>query len=155
MYQEEIEEDHDGLMGSADLIVTCQVPAFMLLTGPKKDVSVALASMNSPEASINLSRTTGLRLQIIVIKLVDSKRVKICRNAPGLKGQVVILVQKQWIEATSKHEKPASRSLLTLDSNKVAVSLQQRIDFPQGSSECKALVAAKSGISQHGYPANR
>ena len=35
-YQEEIEEDDDGLMGSAHLIVTCQVPAFVLLTGPKQ-----------------------------------------------------------------------------------------------------------------------
>ena len=84
------------------------------------------------KASIKFSRTTGLRLQIIVIQFGDSKRVKICWNAPGLKSQGAILVQKQWIEAVSKREKTASRSLVTLESNNVAVSLQQRIDFPQG-----------------------
>ncbi|KAL8783008.1 MAG: hypothetical protein Q9195_009513 [Heterodermia aff. obscurata] len=143
-HQEEIEEDDDGWMGSADLIVTCQVPAFVLLTGPREGISVAMTFMNSPEASMKFSLKTGLRLQIFVAKLRDSQRVKICRNAPGLRSQDAIMVQNQWIEATSKSEKLTSRSLVTLDSNHVAVSLQQHIDFPPGSAESKALVAGKS-----------
>ena len=143
-HQEEIEENDDGWMGSADLIVTCQVPAFGLLTGPKEGISVALTFMNSPEVTMKFGQKTGWRLQIFVTKLSDSERLKICRNAPGLKSQDAVTVQKQWIEATSKREKLTSRSLVTLDSNHTAVSLQQHIDFPQGSSENKALVAGKS-----------
>lgn len=143
-HEVEIEEDENGWMGSADLIVTCQVPAFGLLTGPKEGISVALTFVNSLEATAKFTQKLGLRLQVFVTKLGDGKRVKICRNAPGLKSQDAIMVQKHLIEAVSKRERPISRSLVNLDSNHRAVSLQQHIDFPQGSSENKALVAGKS-----------
>ena len=143
-HEVEIEEDDHGWMGSADLIVTCQVPSFGLLTGPKEGISVSLTFVNSLEATAKFSQRLGLHMQIFVAKLGDSKRVKICRNAPGLKSQNAVMVQKHWIVSTSKRERPISRSLVSLDSNHKAVSLQQHIDFPQGSSESKALVAGKS-----------
>ena len=142
-YQEEIQEDDDGWMGSADLIVTCQVPAFGLLMGPKESISVALTFMNSPQVSMQFSQKVGLRLQIFVTKLGDRKRVKVCRNAPGLISQDTIVKQRHLIDANSKLEKPISRSLVTLDSNHRATSLQQHIDFARGSSESKALAAGK------------
>ena len=143
-HQEEIQEDNDGWIGSADLIVTCQVPAFGLLKGPKEGISVALTFMNSPEVAMKFSDKLGSRLLIFETKLGDTKRVKICPNAPGLKSQDAILVQNQWNEATSKPEKPESLSLVALDSNHKAISLQQHIDFAPGSSESKALAAGKS-----------
>ena len=143
-HQEEIQEDKDGWIGSADLIVTCQVPAFGVLTGPKEGISVALNFMNSPEVSIKFSHTAGWGLLIFETKLSDSKRVKICRNAPGLKSQDAIMVQNEWIEATSKREKPTSLSSVALDGNHKAISLQQHIDFAPGSSGSKALAAGKS-----------
>ena len=143
-HEVEIEEDDSGWLGSADLIVTCQVPAFGLLTGPKDGISVVLTFVSSLETTAKFSQKLGLGMQIFATKLSDSRRVKICRNAPGLKSQDAIGVQKHWIEEISKRERPLSRSLINLDSNHRAVSLQQHIDFPQGSSESKALIAGKS-----------
>ena len=139
----EIEEDDSGWMGSADLIATCQVPAFGLLVGPKDSIRVGLTIKTGPEA-MKFTQKLGLHLRVFEAKLGDSSKVHICRNAPGLRSQDAISTNQRWI---GKHEiktKPMSRSLIMSDESHRAVRLQQHINFPLGSLENKALTSGKS-----------
>lgn len=137
----EIEEDSRGWMGSADLVVTCPVPAFSLLMGPKGGIRVALTINTSLEAARKFTRNLGVRLWVFETKLSDTSKVYICRNAPGLKSQDAMTIQNRWMKARTRHEKPLSLTLIKMHSNHRATHLQQHIDFPQASPESKALSA--------------
>ena len=138
----EIEEDDTGWMGSADLIVTCQVPAFGLLMGPKDSIRVGLNIKTGPEA-MKFTPELGLHLRVFEAKLGDSNNVHICRNAPGLRSQDAITTHQRWIGTHEVKTKPLSRSLIKLDESHRVVRLQQHIDFPVESLGSKALTSGK------------
>ena len=142
-----IEEDDPGWMGSADLIVTCQVPSFGLLMGPKDSIRVGLTIKTAPEA-MKFTQKLGLQLRVFEAKLGDSNNVHICRNAPGLRSQDAISTHQRWIGTHEIKTKPISRSLIKSDESHRAVRLQQHIGFPIDSSENKALSCGKMVITR-------
>lgn len=133
-----IEEDDHGWRGSADLIVTCQVPAFGLLMGPRDGIRVALCIKTAPDTAMKYASKLGMRLQVFETKVGDTSRVYICRNSPGLDSQGTIALYRGWKDSHSKRNKPVSRSKVIMDGNHRITHLQQHI------SEGKALSAGKS-----------
>lgn len=138
----EIEEDDGGWMGSADLIVTCPVPAFGLLVGPKDGIRVGLTIKTGPEA-MKFIQKLGLQLRVFEARLGDSSKVHICRNAPGLKSQDATLTHQRWIGTHEVKTKPMSRSLIDSNESHRAVRLRQHIDLPVESLENKELASGK------------
>ena len=139
-----VEEDDRGWRGTADLIVTCRVPAFGLLVGPRDGIRVSLCIKTSPETAMKYTPKLGLRLRVFEAKLGDTNRVYICRSAPGLDSQDTVAIHSRWMNMQSKHDKTVSRTKVMMDSNHKITHLQQHIDFPPAQSEGKALAAGKA-----------
>lgn len=132
-------EDDLGWKGTADLIVSCPVPTFGLLTGPRDGIRVSLVIKTSPSTIATFQRHTGLRLQVFETLLKEDSTVRICRDAPKLSCGDSIAMQHRWVEVNCRHGKPLSRSTAKLTSDFSTNHLQQHVDFPRGSPESKAL----------------
>jgi len=74
-----VAEDENGWLGSADLIVSCAVPAFSLLAGPRSGVRADLVINSSPDAIMRFSYL-GLRLAVFVTGFEDDQRLLVCRK---------------------------------------------------------------------------
>ena len=70
--------------GTADLIVTCAVPTWSLLLGPKKDIRIALAVSITPFTSHYISQL-GSRMNVYECGL-DSHNLQILSGPPGVKS---------------------------------------------------------------------
>ena len=140
-----IDEDDHGWRGSADLIVTCQVPAFGLLMGPRDSIRVALVIKTGPDTAMKYAPKLGLRLGVFEAKLGDTSRVYVCSDSPGLNSQDTVAIYDRWMGKHSKHSKAVSRSKVIMDSNHMITHLQQHIAFPPAKAENEALAAGKLG----------
>jgi len=132
-------EDDFGWKGSADLIISCPVPTFGLLTGPRDGIRVSLVIKTSPSTIATFGKHLGPRLQVFETPLRNDGKVRICRDAPKLSCKDSIAMQHRWIEVNCRHGKPLSRSTARLTTDFSTSHLQQHIDFPRGSPESKAL----------------
>ena len=127
------DEDEKGWLGNQDLIVSCPVPAFGLLAGPRDGIRVSLRLNNTPE---NLMRfSLGPTLSIHETGL---DYLWIGRDSPGLNSVHALSMQKRWIEMSSS-KKSSAFSVRVKMSGHQASHVHQHVDFVQGSTESKAL----------------
>ena len=133
-----VEEDEHGWLGSADLVVTCAVPAFGLLLGPKKGIRVALRINTNPDSVVRFAHL-GMRKEVFETGFSNGKRLFVCRDAPKLDTLQSWSAQKEWMTKYSSQKHSSFQTLVILDSNHKATHLQNHMDFPKDSAESKAL----------------
>ncbi|KAI9835783.1 MAG: hypothetical protein M1837_003667 [Sclerophora amabilis] len=139
----EVKEDSHGWSGSADLIVTCPVPAYMLLLGPRDGLHFSLNVNSTPSTSQFVSQL-GLRMVVFGCGL-DNKRLWVLRDAPGLNnGQS----SSHNIEQTLP-TKPAGVTHVSLNAESEAKTAQIHTSIPKESPEGKLLAGgAKVDVTQ-------
>lgn len=133
-----VEEDERGWAGSSDLVVSCAVPTFGLLTGPKNGIRVALMINTSPANIMNF-RHLGPRLTVFEAGLTHTDTVFVCRDAPRLHSVRSWSMQNQWIKASTTFNSSSIKSLVRLNNEARATHLQIHIDFRKDLPESKAL----------------
>ena len=133
-----VEEDENGWLGSADLVVTCAVPAFGLLMGPKNGIRVALMINSNPDSIAKFAHL-GMRLVIFEAGFSDEKRLFVCRDAPKLDSLESSSMQKEWIKKVSSQNQSNLQTLVKMNAGHRATHLQSHMDFPKHSAESKAL----------------
>ena len=131
----EYEEDGKGWLGDCDLIVSCPVPAFGLLTGPRDGIRVNLRLNHTPENFMKFS-SLDPTLLIHESKLDD---LLVCRDQPGLSSSHALLMQKRWTEISNSRNLLAPSIRVKMSARNLASHLQNRIDFVQGSPEGRVL----------------
>lgn len=132
-------EDDRGWKGSSDLIVSCPVPTFGLLTGSKDGIRLSLVIKSSPSTIATFAKYTGLRLQVFETHLKEDNKVRIYRDAPKLSSRDSFATQQRWIEVNGRHRNPLSPSTAKLTADFSISHLQNHLDFSHGSPESKAL----------------
>lgn len=133
-----VEEDEHGWLGSADLVVSCAVPAFGLLIGPKKGIRAALKINTNPDSQTRFAHL-GIRMAVFETGFNDGKRLFVCRDAPKLDTLRSSSTQKQWIKKVSSQNQSSFQTLVKLNAGHRATHLQSHVDFPQNSAGSKAL----------------
>lgn len=133
-----MEEDGHGWLGSADLVVTCAVPAFGLLIGPRNGIRAALMINTTPDNRVRFARL-GMRMAVFETGFSDVKRLIVCRDAPKLDTLRSSSMQKEWIKKVSTQNHSSFRTLVKLNPAHRATHLQSHVDFPKDSAESKAL----------------
>lgn len=133
-----IEEDDHGWLGSADLVVTCAVPAFGLLMGPRNGILAALMINTNPDNLMKFEHL-GVRMAVFETGFHDGKRLFVCRDAPKLDTLRSSSMQKRWIEKVSSQNQSSLQTLVKLNAGHRATHLQSHIDFPKDSAESQAL----------------
>ena len=136
-----VEEDTEGWRGQGDLIATCPVPAFMLLTGPRKGIRVALV-VNTAPSTVQFSQKLGIRMRVYECGLDDEKHLHILRKAPGSSQNKQQPVQKT--EARSTPEDQRSFPFVSLNHDGTLKSISIHAEFSKDSDECRLL---KEGVS--------
>ena len=133
-----VEEDEHGWLGSADLVVTCAVPAFGLLLGPKNGIRVALRINTNPDSVARFAHL-GMRREVFETGFSNGKRLFVCRDAPKLDTLQSWSAQKEWMKKISSQKHSSFQTLVILNSNHKATLLQNHMDFLKDSAESKAL----------------
>ena len=133
-----VEEDEHGWLGSADLVVTCAVPAFGLLLGPKNGIQVALRINHNPDSVAKFAHL-GMRKEVFETGFSNGKRLFVCRDAPKLDTLQSWSAQKEWMTKFSSQKHSSFQTLVILNSKHEATHLQNHMDFPKDSAESKAL----------------
>ena len=133
-----VEEDEHGWLGSADLVVTCAVPTFGLLLGPKDGVRVALRINTNPDSIVRFAHL-GTRNAVFETGFNDGKRLFVCRDAPKLDTVQSSSMQKEWIKKASLQKQSSFQTLVKLNAGHRATHLQSHMDFPKHSAESKEL----------------
>lgn len=131
-----VEEDERGWQGKEDLVVSCLVPTFILLLGPRDSIRVGLGVSSSIESAV-YSSSLGLRMVIFETGLKDEQRLLICRNPPFLDALHPQSAHKRWLE--SNVSQGPFQALVKLNTEHRATHLQNHIDFPRSSTESNAL----------------
>ena len=133
-------EDELGWMGSANMLISCPVPAFGLLIGPKDGIRISLMIKTSPETVQTFQKQVGARLQVFETRL--NENVYICRDAPKLSCENSISLQHRWIQVNSDDRgKKFSQSTVRTKPNFTISHLNQHIDFPVGSPTSRSLAS--------------
>ena len=133
-----VEEDENGWLGSADLVVTCAVPAFGLLLGPRDGIRVALRINTNPDSIMRFAHL-GMRMEIFETGFEQRKRLFVCRDAPKLDTLQSCSTQKEWMERYPTQKQSSVHTLVTLNADHKATHLQSHMDFQKDSAESKAL----------------
>ena len=132
------EENENGWLGSADLVVTCAVPAFGLLTGPKSGIRAALKINSNPDSLMRF-RHLGIQMAVFETGFNDKHRLFVCRDAPKLDTLRSSTIQKEWIKTISSQNRSSIQALVRLNVGHRATHLQSHMDFPKDCAESKAL----------------
>ena len=133
-----VEEDEQGWLGSADLVVTCAVPAFGLLLGPRNGIRVAFRINTNPDSVARFSHV-GNRRAIFETGFHDEKRLFICRDAPRLETLRSSSIQNECIKNNISQNQSSGQTLVRLNAGHRATHLQSHMDLPKDSAESKAL----------------
>lgn len=132
-----IEEDDRGWMGTADLIATCPVPAYMLLLGTRKGIRVGL-TVNSSPSTVHFMTKLGMHMTVFQCGLDDEKQVSILREAPGT-------ISRDGDFSHNTERKPladtnTSVPYVNFHKESRVVDLQIHTDFLKESAESRSLV---------------
>ena len=133
-----VEEDGNGWLGSADLVVTCAVPAFGLLIGPKNGIRAALRINANPDSLMRF-RHLGIQMAVFETGFNDGKRLFVCRDAPKLDTLRSSTMQKEWIKTNILQNRSSIQALVRMNVGHKATHLQSHMDFPKDCAESKAL----------------
>ena len=144
-----IEEDKDGWLGSADLVITFAVPAFGLLIGPKNGLRVALKINTNPDSQMRFAHL-GVGMAVFETGFNNGKRLFVCRDAPKLDNSRSSATQKGWIKKVSLQNQSSFQTLVKMNAGHRASHLQNHVDFPKDSAESKALsTGATVTVTEH------
>ena len=132
------EEDENGWLGSADLVVVCAVPAFGLLIGPKNGIRAALRINPNPDSLMRF-RHLGVQMAVFETGFNDEKRLFVCRDAPKLDTLRSSTMQEEWIKMIISQNRSSIQALVRLNVGHRATHLQSHMDFPKDCAESKAL----------------
>lgn len=133
-----IKEDDCGWLGSADLIATCPVPAYMLLLGTRKGTRIGL-TVNSSPSTVHFMKELGIHMTVFQCGLDDEKHISILREAPGVispDGDFPHNTQRKPPLADANTSVPH----INFDKESRAVNVQIHTDFPKDSTESRYLV---------------
>lgn len=133
-----VEEDDHGWLGSADLVVTCAVPAFGLLIGPKNGIRAALKINTNPDSIARFSHI-GMRMAVFETDFNDGKRLFVCRDAPKLDTSRSSSMQREWIKKVTSQNASSFQTLVRVNAGHRATHLQCHMNLPKDSAESKAL----------------
>ena len=136
-----IQEDPEGWKNHGDLIVTCPVPSFSLLTGPRKGIRVSLV-VNTAPSTVQFTQKLGVRMKIYECGLDDEKHLQVLRVPPGFSEDKQQGISK--VQPLSCKYDPTSFPLVSLNHDGTIRSISVHTGFPEDSEECKLL---KSGAS--------
>ncbi|KAG9694695.1 hypothetical protein KCU95_g5549, partial [Aureobasidium melanogenum] len=125
-------EDIRGWSGISDMIITCRVPTWGLLLGPRQDLRVELVITTSPTTS-NYTMKLGPR-NIVFGASLDSKNVRILTQAPSTKPRAVL----DTSSATNQSARPNS-AVVALKHDGTVQSIRVTKDFSPISEESRAL----------------
>ncbi|MCJ1483963.1 hypothetical protein MMC06_004131 [Schaereria dolodes] len=131
----DVEEDVGGWTGQGDLIVTCPVPTYTLLIGPRIGIKVRLVVNTSPLLSDYVEKI-GTTLKIFECGLADEKHLYFLRKAPGIQRDETELLRKSRIISTTDQSR-FPRVDLNHDGTTKCMTI--RTQFPQNSPEGDAL----------------
>ncbi|KAL8706540.1 MAG: hypothetical protein Q9201_000413 [Fulgogasparrea decipioides] len=141
-----VEEDTVGWAGSADLIVTCAVPAYIFLRGEAKDIRVALVVNPSPSTLHHFARLGAFPV-MFECGLQNNDRLRLFRKAPGLMKDLHEQIRGSSItstEATGDSCETYSVSV-HLDSTRKARTFRFHVDAAEKSQDDHNL-ASKADI---------
>lgn len=133
-----VQEDEHGWLGSADLVITCAVPAFGLLIGPKNGIRAALRINTNPDSLARFAHL-GMRMAVFETGFNDGKRLFVCRDAPKLDTLRSSSMQKEWTKKVISQNQSSFHTLVRLNAGHRATHLQSHMEFPKDSAESKAL----------------
>ena len=140
------EEDEQDWLGLCDLVVSCPVPAFGLLTGPQDGIRVSLRLNPTPE---NFMKFSSLH-PTLSIHEAELKDLLIWRDQPGLSSSHALSMQQRWTEISNSDKPSASAFCVKMSTSHLASHLQNHLDFVQGSPEGKFLAqGAEVTLIQH------
>ncbi|KAI9892707.1 MAG: hypothetical protein M1814_001127 [Vezdaea aestivalis] len=140
-----VKEDPLGWRGSEDLIVSCQVPTFSLLIGPRKTLWVALAVDNSPYSSI-YTMELGFSMTVFETSIEDEKRVLILKCAPNLHSRPTVSIIPM---AKPPQQAPSEATHVDLTPKHKVKCLRKCLDFSNDPSMSVALATGSEvGVSQ-------
>ena len=137
-----IEEDAKGWGGRGDLIATCPIPAFSLLSGPREGLSVSLAVNTDISASMpRFSKKLGMRMTVFECGLDDQQHLQFLREPPAASSIKARVYPKPQ---TLNNSNEASPSLVSFNPNGTVKSISTCTQFSPNSSESVSL---KEGLS--------
>ncbi|KAI9867364.1 MAG: hypothetical protein M1813_008922 [Trichoglossum hirsutum] len=135
----DIDTDSCGWIGSADLLVTCPVPTFMLLLGSKVGIRVGLAVNTSP-FTFQYTLKLGLKMTIFECGLEDEDRLWVTEEAPGVSGVHHLRRFSQLGLTPSLELNPSIPYVLLSDKGSPVTQIQIRVQLPQDSEGARALM---------------
>ncbi|KAK5016977.1 hypothetical protein LTR39_001798 [Cryomyces antarcticus] len=132
----DVEEDATGWNGSSDLVVTCQVPLYTLLLGPRRAVRVSLA-VNTNPSTFQSTRKLGPTHAVFEAGFADKERVWLLKAAPGAATH-----SDQTCRFSRNLAMPGvvtQNIHVGLNAASQATTLRIQTEFAAGSSEANAL----------------
>ena len=136
------DEDVKGWLGNHDLIVSCPVPAFGLLTGPRNGIRVSLRLNNTPENLMRFENCIRQKVMDLTLSIYETglDYLWIGRDSPGLNSAHALSMQKWWTEVSNSAKSSAPSVRVKMTGGHQASHFHQRVEFVQGSPGSKALV---------------
>ncbi|TKA82451.1 hypothetical protein B0A49_00050 [Cryomyces minteri] len=132
----DVEEDVMGWSGSSDLVVTCQIPLYTLLLGPRRAVRVSLV-VNTTPSTFQFTTKLGPTHAVFEAGLADNKRVWLLKLAPGSATHSDQICKFPRNQAVPGAVMPNMR--VGLNAASQATTLRIQTDFAAGSLEANAL----------------
>lgn len=143
----DVDEDELSWAGSADLIVTCAVPAYTLLLGEADNVRVSLV-VNTNPSTVQFMLKLGPRMVVYECGLKDEKRLCLLRESPGMTRYIG---EQPPVTSTDLNQglSEAPTVFVNLDRNSEVSNLRFHAAIPKLSDEAKSLAdGAKVSVTQ-------
>lgn len=134
----DVEEDERGWAGSADLIVTCPVPAYTFFMGEADEIRVSLAVNTSP-STVQFISKLGYRMIVYESGLENENRLLLLRESPGI--NLIARSSPQILEKANsdKSSREAAPVSVHLNGDSEVQLLNYHADIPKASDEFKSL----------------
>ncbi|CAG8905060.1 unnamed protein product [Penicillium nalgiovense] len=130
--------DHHGWRGVADLIVTCAVPTWSLLLGPREGIRIALTVSSAPSTCHYIPKL-GIRMAIFECGL-DSRNLRVLAEPPGLNCNP----KKQHAAAEQNIPSQMEYCWVHLDEDSCAKTLRVQTASKVMTSDAKPMVTQVS-----------
>ena len=132
----DVEEDGSGWSGSSDLVVSCQIPLYTLLLGPRREVRVGLV-VNTTPSTVQFTMKLGPSHSVFEAGLSDKRRVWLLNEPPTVSSRSDRPRQiQQALDSTSA---PAFPTHMNLDAHSSVSNLQIHTEFAMDTPESRAL----------------
>ena len=137
-----IREENKGWRKSSNLIVTCRVPAWGMLVGPRNGISVSLC-VSTRLTTVNWSRKLGITNSLYSAQLNDESAVFINAKPPRLLGLKPDLYAHNDLHAVARFLPAPDASLDSVTVHSIGIhrarELCYRIDLSDDREVCSVL----------------